>query len=95
MNMAVRNTARGPQTGNDEGWWAPKRYGYGAGLPVSWQGWAITLAYCAAIGLSAWLILPLSIFAFVTITLGATAALILICAMKTRGGWRWRWGEDA
>ena len=93
--MAVRNTARRPDTGSDEAWWAPKRYGYGAGLPIAWQGWAITFAYCVAITLSAWLVLPRSIVAFVTITLSATAALILVCAFKTRGGWRWRWGEDA
>ena len=23
-------------------WFAPKRYGYGAGAPISWQGWALT-----------------------------------------------------
>jgi hypothetical protein len=23
-----------------------------------------------------------------------TAALMVICARTTRGGWRWRWGED-
>ena len=91
--MAVRNTARHPDTASDEAWWAPKRYGYGAGLPIAWQGWAITLAYCIAVTLSAWLILPRSIFAFVAIVLAATAAVIIICARKTRGGWRWRWGE--
>ena len=26
-------------------WFAHKRYGYGAGLPISWQGWALTIAY--------------------------------------------------
>ena len=26
-------------------WFAPKRYGYGAGMPISWQGWAITLVF--------------------------------------------------
>ena len=93
--MVRTTTARPTETGGDDCWWAPKRYGYGAGLPIAWQGWLITLAYCAAITLSAWLILPLSILSFVAIALGATAALILICAMKTRGGWRWRWGEDA
>jgi hypothetical protein len=91
----IRNTARREQKADQDGWWAPKRFGYGAGLPIAWQGWAISLAYCVAVTLSAWLILPRSIFAFVAITLSATAALILICAMKTRGGWRWRWGGDA
>ena len=93
--MAVRNTARRPDTGSDEAWFAPKRFGYGAGLPIAWQGWVVTLAYGLTVGLSAWLIRPHSTLAFVAIVVGATAALILICALKTRGGWRWRWGEDA
>ena len=34
-------------------WFAPKRYGYGAGLPISWQGWALTCAFVlVAVGLS-------------------------------------------
>lgn len=94
--MVARNTARRPDTGSeDKAWFAPKRYGYGSSLPIAWQGWVVALAYCVAIALSAWLVLPHSIFAFVAIVLGATAAFILICALKTRGGWRWRWGEDA
>ena len=88
-------TRRHDIAGSDDSWWAPKRYGYGAGLPIAWQGWLVSLAYCVAVTLSAWLILPRSISAFVAIVLGATAALLVICARKTRGGWRWRWGERA
>lgn len=77
-----------------QAWWAPKRYGYGAGLPIAWQGWAVTLAYALLVVGAAYGILPRSIFAFVAITLSATAALLLICAHKTRGGWRWRWGAE-
>ena len=44
-------------TDNDgDYWFAPKRYGYGAGLPLTWQGWVLCLVYCAvrdAGGLSA------------------------------------------
>ena len=34
---------------SDDGpeWFAPKRFGYGSGLPISWQGWAITVAFMA------------------------------------------------
>jgi hypothetical protein len=39
-------------------WFAPKRYGYGAGLPITWQGWAVTLAYVGVIGLAVWRLLP-------------------------------------
>ena len=29
-------------------WFAPRRHGFGSGLPVSWQGWLLTLVYAAA-----------------------------------------------
>jgi len=73
-------------------WFAPKRYGYGAGLPISWQGWAVTLAFLAMVGAIAFLFgdEPLAAVALlVPLALG----LILVTARTTRGGWRWRWGE--
>ena len=79
---------------NETFWFAPKRYGYGAGLPIAWQGWAVLLSYTLLVAGSASAILPLSTFAFVAVTLGATAALLLVAARRTRGGWRWRWGES-
>ena len=81
-------------TGNDgDHWFAPKRYGYGAGLPLTWQGWVLCLVYCATVTLAAWLLAERTIFGFVAITLTATAAFLIVCVRKTRGGWRWRWGE--
>ena len=73
-------------------WWAPKRFGYGAGLPIAWQGWAVTLSYIMLIMGAALGILPHSPFAFAAIVVVATAVLVLVIARKTRGGWRWRWG---
>lgn len=81
-------------TGNDEHyWWAPKRYGIGTGLPIAWQAWAVAAAYSLVVVGGAFLILPRSRAAFVAIVLTATATLLVVCARKTRGGWRWRWGE--
>jgi hypothetical protein len=74
-------------------WWAPKRYGIGTGPPIAWQAWAVAAAYSLVVFGSAWFILPLSPLAFSAIVLTATAALLIVCARKTRGGWRWRWGE--
>jgi hypothetical protein len=80
---------------SDDGpeWFAPKRYGYGSGLPISWQGWVVTLGFVAlVIGLS--LLLknrPVQLVAAIAL---ATFAFMLICANTTRGGWRWRWGEE-
>jgi hypothetical protein len=96
MNMARTRKTRHHHdgTGNDA-WWAPKRYGYGAGLPLAWQGWAVTLAYTLLVTGAAIGILPHSVPAFIAITLAATAVLLVVVARKTRGGWRWRWGEEA
>ena len=80
-------------TRNEDGdaWFAAKRYGYGSSLPVAWQGWAVLLGYVALIA-AASLLIRYSWIAFAGVAVAATAAFILICAQKTRGGWRWRWG---
>ncbi len=74
---------------DDRYWFAPKRFGYGAGLPVRWQGWALVGAMLAGVLLAAQLDGPLY---------WLTVAVILACALpiaaeRTRGGWHWRWGE--
>jgi hypothetical protein len=73
-------------------WFAPKRYGYGSGLPIAWQGWAVTVGYIALIFAAIFLFpqRPLVLFA---ILIPATVALMVITARTTRGGWRWRWGN--
>jgi hypothetical protein len=74
-------------------WFAPKRYGYGSGAPISWQGWALTIGFIAiAIPLAILLAdRPLALF-------GALAPFLIgffvVCARTTRGGWRWRWGDN-
>ena len=74
-------------------WFAPKRYGYGAGLPISWQGWAVTLGFMA-VAVVAVVLLGDRPVAVVAILIPAVLALMLITARTTRGGWRWRWGDD-
>ena len=74
-------------------WFAAKRYGFGAGLPIAWQGWALLLAY----GLLLWLAVRLfgkDDLRALTIVIPATLVLLLITARTTKGGWRWRWGRD-
>lgn len=78
-------------TDNPE-WFAPKRYGYGAGRPISWQGWALTILFVAlVIGFS------LLFREHRLQLLGALVPIVLVysvvCARTTKGGWRWRWGE--
>jgi hypothetical protein len=74
-------------------WFAPKRYGYGSGLPISWPGWLLMIGYLALImGTSVMLRdRPLQLIAVI---IPVTAVLMVICARTTRGGWRWRWGDE-
>ena len=75
-------------------WYAPKRTGYGAGLPVKWQGWAVIAAYLAALIPLHWLRrLPGAgprIAAFVLFMV-CTAVFLRVVMTHTRGGWKWRW----
>ena len=45
----ARPPSRGSESMSDDGpeWFALKRYGYGSGFPISWQGWAVTLGFMA------------------------------------------------
>lgn len=96
-----RYTTRPPKVETpvpDGAWFAPKRYGYGAGLPICWQGWALIAAYLVALFLLHLLDrigggTPRTI-AFV-LFLVLTGALTEIVKRKTRGGWRWRWGRSS
>lgn len=71
-------------------WFAPKRYGYGAGLPIAWQGWALLALFFAILTLA-------NIFlghrARLATILTSAVLLAAIAAFKTDGGWRWRWGS--
>ena len=77
----------------DHAWFGAKRYGYGAGLPISWQGWAVTIAYVAIVVLLALAFCDRPLVMILAI-IAPTLAFMVIAARTTRGGWRWRWGED-
>jgi hypothetical protein len=80
---------------SDDGpvWFAPKRYGYGSGLPVCWQGWALTLAYAAIVGTIA-VRFNQNLLVSGAIFIPVTVAFCVISARTTRGGWKWRWGDE-
>lgn len=72
-------------------WFAPKRFGYGA-IPVTLAGWIATVAYVGAIALVAWT-LPTDTARMIVggcVTIG----FLVLVAVKTDGGWRWRWGGE-
>ncbi|MEA3264866.1 MAG: hypothetical protein U9R07_15430 [Pseudomonadota bacterium] len=77
-------------------WFAAKRFGYGAGWPISWQGWALLAGYLAILAIVGWLdqqsdgrVRTIAFAVFVA----ATATFASLVYQRTAGGWKWRWGK--
>ena len=74
-------------------WFRAKRYGYGAGLPIAWQGWFLLALHIALIlGLA--LLFRDRPLVLAVIVVAAALVPMPIYAARTEGGWRWRWGND-
>ncbi|NIJ19767.1 hypothetical protein FHS95_001436 [Sphingomonas naasensis] len=73
-------------------WFAPKRYGYGSGLPIAWQGWVVLAVYLI-VTVGTVTLFPRLWYLWTPLTAVLTWGLIVIAARRTRGGWRWRWGD--
>ncbi len=74
-------------------WFPAKRYGWGWGLPATWQGWVVFIIWIAIIVLaSPWLAIR-SLPWFFSFIAMMTAILIAICYIKGEPP-RWRWGGE-
>ena len=74
-------------------WFPAKRYGWGWGLPSSWQGWVVLAAFIGLLGAGLLLFPPkTNLGAFVVYVLVLSAALFGICWLKGEPP-RWRWGK--
>jgi hypothetical protein len=79
-----------------EYWFAAKRYGYGWGWPLTWQGWVTLLVYVAAVAGPP---VALRTGTGEALSIGAllvgTPILIAICYRKGEPAkWRWGGGKD-
>jgi hypothetical protein len=72
-------------------WFRVKRYGFSAGLPCSWQGWAVIAAFLA-IAIGSGVLNEAHPITHVAVILVATAAVILVAWRKSDAPWKWRWG---
>jgi hypothetical protein len=73
-------------------WFPAKRYGWGWGPPIAWQGWTVLALWLIAIFASAVVFLPKRMIAFQVSILLLTVALVLVC-YKTGEPPSWRWGD--
>ena len=76
-------------------WFRHKTYGYGAGLPMAWQGWVVLLVFALAVIVT---MLGSDFFLTGWMRMAARTGGILISVVilaivtkgRTEGGWRWR-----
>jgi hypothetical protein len=75
-------------------WFPAKRYGWGWGFPVTWQGWLVLTGYVAAVLIATLRLDPeadLVTWALVVVPL--TVLLVLICWLRGETP-KWRRGDE-
>ena len=73
-------------------WFRAKRYGWGWGLPLTWEGWTVTIVWLALFVAGAILTVQVNWWLYVTFLLVMLAAIIAVCFAKGEPP-RWRWGQ--
>jgi hypothetical protein len=74
-------------------WFPAKRYGWGWGLPIAWQGWLVLGIFVALVLSAAFFVLPRSgPLVFYGLVGFLVACLALVC-WYTGEPARWRWGS--
>ena len=75
-------------------WFPAKRYGWGWGPPVKWQGWAVLAAFTVGVVAIGIRFPPhRDPFMFLGLVILASVLLSAICWWKGERP-RWRWGGD-
>jgi hypothetical protein len=74
-------------------WFPAKKYGWGWGFPITWQGWSVFIGYFVLVGMG-FLIFPPAYERpmFILYTVILTAVLIGVCYAKGEPP-AWRWGR--
>jgi hypothetical protein len=74
-------------------WFPAKRYGWGWGRPVKWQGWSVLAAFTALLADGAVVIAPSrGLPPYLGYAVLLAVALVGICWLKGEPP-RWRWGD--
>lgn len=73
-------------------WFPAKRYGWGWGVPRTWQGWAVLVAYAALMIVGLAFQSQLSAWVFLAFIAAINAGLVYVCWLKGEPP-SWRWGE--
>lgn len=76
----------------EKAWFAAKTYGWGWGLPLRWQGWAVLTGFIAAM-IAGGPLAKISSVIYVIYSIALGTALIGICYWKGEKP-EWRWGSN-
>jgi len=76
-------------------WFPVKRYGWGWGLPVRWQGWVVFGIYLGLLFAGISYFKPRgNVLGLLFYLVALTVALIVVVAIKGEQPLRWRWGKE-
>ena len=75
-------------------WFPAKKYGWGWGLPITWQGWLVLVGYFIIVTAFLLVVNPAQspIKFYLSIAM-ATVILLCICFAKGEKP-KWRWGDS-
>jgi hypothetical protein len=74
-------------------WFPAKRYGWGWGLPTTWQGWVVFCVYFALLVVGLLVVPPAqSEIGFIAYVVALSAVLCGVCYAKGEPP-KWRWGR--
>jgi hypothetical protein len=75
-------------------WFSAKRYGWGWGLPITWEGWIVLLGFIGLVAFGAVILpprpSPIGFLAYIGVL---SVLLIAICWWKGEPP-KWRWGGE-
>jgi hypothetical protein len=78
----------------DRYWFPAKRYGWGWGVPVTWQGWVVLAGFFGLVLVGVILLPPhTQLGPFLAYFAALNVLLVGICLLKGEPP-RWRWGND-
>jgi hypothetical protein len=75
-------------------WFRVKRYGFGAGWPCSWEGWALVIGFLVVVMTSSLVLVERNPGLHLGVVLASTAIVLVVSWRKSDGPWKWRWGRD-
>jgi hypothetical protein len=75
-------------------WFPAKRYGWGWGLPLTWQGWLVLAIFVVLVAAGAFVFPPHRALApYLVYVVVLVAAFSAVCWLKGEPP-RWRWGGE-